>query len=153
MARPRMQFFFYGTLLDGSDNPVAHAVHRRLEPLSDATTFGTLHAIPDPAGWFPALVAGESRVNGRVYEARDEFSDADLARLDAYEDYLPGRPEASLYVRQAVKIARAGEANGIAEAYVWNRQLPPGSEAIACGDFREWLAQNSAMQFAGLRGT
>lgn len=142
-----MRFFFYGTLLDGSDNPVARAIHALLEPDGPATVSGALHAVPDAAGWFPALLPGTRPVHGRTYRARPGFSPADLARMDAYEDYDPAAPATSLYLR--TELALAG--GGAAQAYLFNRPLPPGSRLIPHGDFRRWLAETGATQFTGLR--
>lgn len=140
-------FFFYGTLLDGSNNPVARDVHRLLEPQGAATVSGTLYGVPDEAGWFPALLPGRGVVHGRLYAPRGEFSAADLARLDAYEDYDPLRRDRSLYVREAVRLGTGGAA----QAYIYNQLLPDGSLAIPGGDFRTWLAATGLAQFTGLR--
>ena len=142
-----MRFFFYGTLLDGSDNPVARAIHALLEPLGTAEVRGALHAVPDASGWFPALLTGDGPVHGRLYAARAGFEPADLAHMDAYEDYDPGRPGASLYLRRAVELA----GGGTAQAYLFNQPLPSGSRAIAHGDFRLWLAETGEAPFSGLR--
>ncbi|WP_088308185.1 gamma-glutamylcyclotransferase family protein [Novosphingobium sp. B 225] len=142
-----MHFFFYGTLLDGSDNPVAQDIHALLDPLGPAQVAGDLHAIPDAQGWFPALVPGGGQVHGKVYRARAHFTPADLARMDAYEDLDPGDPAGSLYVRQAMLLAGGGEA----QTYVWNRPLPAGSQPIPGGSFRDWLTAQGFEQFRGLR--
>ncbi|PLK26917.1 gamma-glutamylcyclotransferase [Novosphingobium sp. TH158] len=146
MGQP-LRFFFYGTLLDGGDNPVAQEVHRLLEPGSPASVRGALHALPDAAGWFPALVAGEGEVFGRVYTARPQFTGADLARLDAYEDFDPVRPATSLYLRREVALT----GGGAAQAYLFNQPLPPGSRPIRSGDFRSWLRETGLAPFTGLR--
>ncbi len=142
-----MLFFFYGTLLDGSDNPIAREVHRLLEPRGAATAQGTLFAVPDETGWFPALLTGEGQVHGRLYASREGFSPADLARLDAYEDYDPARPEASLYLREEIALGQAGSA----QAYRFNQPLPALAQPIPGGDFRKWLAETGLAQFTGLR--
>lgn len=142
-----MRFFFYGTLLDGSDNPVARDIHALLSPLGPAAVRGALHAVPDADGWFPALVSGESLAQGRIYQARGHFTAADLARMDAYEDYDPARSEASLYVRCEVELA----GGGTAQAYLFNQPLPAGSRPISHGDFRRWLAETGSAPFSGLR--
>lgn len=142
-----MRFFFYGTLLDGSDNPVARYIHSLLEPVGPAQVAGELHAIPDPQGWFPALLPGQGAVQGKLYRTRAHFTHADLARMDAYEDFDPADPAASLYLRQTLLLAGGGEA----QAYVWNRALPEGSQLIPQGSFRDWLKQQGFEQFRGLR--
>ncbi len=142
-----MRFFFYGTLLDGSDNPVAWDIHALLSPLGPAAVRGALHAVPDAQGWFPALLPGGALVQGRLYEARAHFTPDDLARMDAYEDFDPDRQETSLYVRRESSL----EDGGMAQAYLFNQPLPPGSHLIPHGDFRRWLAESGAAQFSGLR--
>lgn len=142
-----MLFFFYGTLLDGSDNPIAREVHRLLEPRGVATAQGALFAVPDEAGWFPALLPGEGQVHGKLYAPREGFSLADLARLDAYEDYDPARPEASLYLREEIVLGQGGSV----QTYRFNQPLPALAQPIPRGDFRKWLAETGLAQFTGLR--
>ncbi|WP_338468052.1 gamma-glutamylcyclotransferase family protein [Novosphingobium sp. ZN18A2] len=150
-----MRFFFYGTLLAGSDNPVAAQIHARLQPAGMASVKGALWAIPDPLGWFPALVAdeGAGAVRGMIYEARATFDAADLARMDAYEDCDPAHADASLYLRRAFAVMPevASGSRGEAQVYVWNRPVPDGARAIPGGDFRAWLAAEGLAQFTGLR--
>lgn len=142
-----MRFFFYGTLLAGSENAVAREIHRLLAPLGPARVAGSLVAIPDPRGWYPALLSGEVEAHGWLYESRESFGSADLARLDAYEDYDPADPGGSLYIRRAVMLLGGGRA----EAYFWNRPLPDGARPIPGGDFRRWLAERGLQAFGGLR--
>jgi len=146
-----MLFFFYGTLLDGSDNPVAQDVHRLLERIGDATTNGDLVAIPDAQGWFPGLIASEGTVHGALYRSRDQFTPADLARLDAYEDVIPAEPERSLYRRVEREAMLADGSLHMAQIYLFNQPLPSGSQAIAGGSFRRWLAERGESAFSGLR--
>ncbi len=142
-----MRFFFYGTLIAGSGNPVARAIHARLCPVGPATTKGRLHAIPDPDGWYPALLPGTGTVHGRLYETAADFAAADLALLDAYEDFDPARPAASLYRREPVIVLEAGGAEGPAEAYRFNRSLPADALPVPGGDFARWLAARGEAGF------
>ena len=142
-----MHFFFYGTLLDGSDNPVARDIHALLEPVGPAQVAGDLHAIPDAQGWFPALLPGHGLASGKVYRPRPHFSPADLSRMDAYEDYDPAHLAGSLYLRKTLPLVNGGQA----QVYVWNRPLPHGSQPIPHGDFRRWLNEQGFAQFRGLR--
>lgn len=146
-----MRLFFYGTLLAGSVNPVAESIHAKLAPVGPARAAGALWAIPDPLGWFPALVEGEGTVRGMVYEARSDFAAADLAAMDAYEDFDPADPDGSLYLRRALPVAVDGEAPAQAHVYLWNRPLPEGARSIPGGNFRGWLAGEGLTQFTGLR--
>ena len=76
-----MHLFFYGTLVDGSDNDMARAVHALVRRIGPATVRGSLFAVPDAQGWFPALIAGEGTVHGALYEATSELSAAELAQI------------------------------------------------------------------------
>jgi len=75
-------YFFYGTLIAGHDNPACAAAHRHLGQGVTGYVAGVLWAIPDPGGWYPALLAGDGRVRGVVYPGLDGL---DVAMLDAYE--------------------------------------------------------------------
>jgi gamma-glutamylcyclotransferase (GGCT)/AIG2-like uncharacterized protein YtfP len=146
-----MRFFFYGTLMAGSDNQMARFVHARMRAIGPAETRGALHAVPDPDGWYPALLPGESVARGMLYEAGDRFTAADLARLDAYEDYDPAQPEASLYIREPLRVIGPDGMTVTAEAYRFARPLPEGSLPIPDGDFRVWLTEAGVAAFAGRR--
>lgn len=132
-----LRFFFYGTLIGGGPPEVRGAVGR-LRDLGPARAPGSLHAIADPEGWYPALVAGEGSVAGRLFEAAPDFSAADLAELDAYEDFDPA---GSLYLRVAL-------ADGT-QAYRFNQPLPQASRAIPDGDFAAWIAREGLTAFGG----
>ena len=129
------RFFFYGTLMAGSGNPVASRLHTRLHPLGRATVAGTLFAIPDPQGWYPALLPGEGLVHGTLHAAAADFAEADLAAIDAFEDFVPTDPAASLYCRIALPVSHDSGAVIEAQVYRYNRALPNGALAIVQGDF------------------
>jgi len=133
----RRTFFFYGTLLAGSDNPVARSVHERLGPGRPGVISGELFAIEDAGGWYPALRPGDGAVRGMVHAVAAGFGDTDLAALDAYEgDY---------YRRAAVEV-RCGDERVEAEAWLWRGALPDGVRPVADGDFVAFLTRE------GLRG-
>lgn len=145
-----MRLFFYGTLMAGSSNPVAGAVHRRLGPGRAARVRGSLYAIPDPLGWYPALLPGPGLVDGMLHEATDAFTSADLAMLDAYEGYDPARLDRSEYVRRSVVVLSAsGEIE--AQVYAYNAPLPPADAvALPHGDFVRFLTEKGAWPFGAL---
>lgn len=132
-----LRFFFYGTLIGGGPLEVRQAVGR-LRDLGPAQLSGLLYAIPDPGGWYPALVKGEGAVAGRVYEATGEFRESDLAVLDAYEDFDPADPAGSLYRRTAI---------GGVQAYRFNQPVPEDAIPITGGDFLAWLAERGEAAF------
>ena len=151
MSQLPHHLFFYGTLVAGNPNPVAAAIHAALETLGPARTSGVLYAIPDPAGWFPALVAGDDEVHGALYRADAGFDAGLLARMDAYEDFDPADPAGSLYRRVSITVRTQDGADLEAAAYRWNRALPPGAEPIGGGHFGDWLAETGNQVFMASR--
>lgn len=148
-----MRFFFYGTLLAGSDNPVAKAIHEKLEPEGPATVCGSLYAIPDTEGWFPALVPGGDEIRGAIYRAGDRFGADDLAQMDRYEDCGPLSDPSSLYRRaEMAAVAKDGSSVRV-QVYLFNQPLPKGELPIVSGDFREWLKKAGLPAFGGLRAS
>lgn len=120
-----MHLFFYGVLREGlGDWPFLAGIG----PGRAATTRGTICAIPDPSGWYPALLPGDGVVHGAIH-AR---GGADLAAMDEFEG--------PRYRRQAVPVTVEGGTLA-AEAYLWIDALPARAEPIAHGDFARWLAE------------
>jgi gamma-glutamylcyclotransferase (GGCT)/AIG2-like uncharacterized protein YtfP len=150
-CRKAMRFFFYGTLVAGSGNQVAASAQALLSDMGPATVPGQLHAVPDAEGWFPALLPGEGLVYGRLYAAGADFDAAELARLDAYEDFDPARPDSSLYVRTGIAATDAAGVTEEAQAYRFNQPLPVGSRPIAGGNFHAWLTEEGLPIFRGHR--
>jgi gamma-glutamylcyclotransferase (GGCT)/AIG2-like uncharacterized protein YtfP len=123
--------FFYGTLIAGSANAVARAAHRGLGPGVAARARGALYAVPDPLGWYPAMIAGDGVpgwgvVHGYVYPVLDGF---DVGALDAYEGVD--------YRREAIEVQGI-----IAHAYIWAGALPSGAVLIPSGDFAAFAAEH-----------
>ena len=145
-----MRFFFYGTLIAGSANPVAARVHARLRDEGPATARGSLHAIGEAEGWYPAMLAGAAPVHGRLYAVAPGFDEADLAALDGWEDFAPADPAGSLYVRATIIVADAEGTFHEAQAYVFNAALPPGALAIPDGDFAAWITREGLRPYGAL---
>jgi gamma-glutamylcyclotransferase (GGCT)/AIG2-like uncharacterized protein YtfP len=145
-----MRFFFYGTLIAGSGNPVAAAAHARLRDLGPATGRGALHAVGDAGGWYPILLSGAGAVHGRLYEAAPGFGEADLAALDAYEEFDPGDPAGSMYIRATLVVTAADGTMFEAQAYSFNGRLPPGAQPIPDGDFHAWLAREGLKPYGAV---
>jgi gamma-glutamylcyclotransferase (GGCT)/AIG2-like uncharacterized protein YtfP len=127
------RLFLYGTLMAGHGHRVARRLHDVLAPGGAAQVSGRLVAIPNPGGWYPALLAGAGVVRGMVHAA-DGLDAALLADLDAYEQVV--RVGAG-YRRAEVMVAGVGPAM----AYVWQGALPPGAVALEEGDFAAFLAR------------
>lgn len=154
-------FLLYGTLLDRDRNPVAAALHARLEPGKAATVPGRLYAIPDAAtdadAWYPALIPGEpGSVRGRLHAASPAFTPADLAQLDRYEDFTPEDAVRSEYVRRLLPVTLtqtgdspdpANRAAVFAFVYCYNRPLPAAAVAIPGGDFGAWRRETGARAY------
>ena len=148
-----LTFFFYGTLLDRPGNPVAAALHQRLGPGRAGSLPGALYAIPDAAGWYPALVPdGPGRVRGQIHAAGPAFSAADLALMDRYEGFDPANLAESDYVRRLVPVTCDGpgesdRADAPAFVYCYNRPLPTAAMAIPSGDFLAWLRETGVRAY------
>lgn len=146
-------FFFYGTLLNRPGNPVAAALHQRLEPGRAGSLPGALYAIPDAAGWYPALVpGGPGRVRGQLHAASRAFSPADLALMDEYEDFDPANLAGSDYVRRLVPVTcdapgGSDRADESAFVYCYNRPPPAAAIAIPSGDFLAWLHETGVRAY------
>lgn len=133
-----MHLFFYGTLMAGNGGAAAQAAHRVLGPGLPARTPGALHAIPDPEGWYPALVDGEGWVCGMVHAATSGFGQNHLAALDAYEG--------AEYVRMTITVTtRGGRVE--AETYLYAAPLPASAVLLPHGDFARFLAETGATPF------
>lgn len=125
--------FFYGVLLE---QVAQWPFLAGLGPGQPATTRGTIYAIADPNGCFPALLPGEGIVHGALHEA----GQVDLAAVDAFEgaDY-----------RRAPIMVEAAGAQIEAHAYLWNSELPAQAEPITNGDFARWLRATGQAPFSG----
>lgn len=136
-----MRFFFYGTLISCRGGGAVGAALGKLDGGVPGVARGHLHAVPDPGGWYPAFrpdPAGGT-VHGGVFAAGTGFGAADLAALDAYEDFRPGDPAGSEYLRGPLLVTVAG-VEVMAQSYVYHAPLPPGARPIRAGDFAGFLA-------------
>ena len=142
MTRPT-HLFFYGVLQeglgpDGGDWPFLSGLGLG----APATTTGALYAIPDPAGWYPALILTQARFATSVHGTLHEASAVDIAAIDAFEG--------EDYARQSVAVdGWDGYGETRADAYVWTADLPDGAEPIPGGSFAEWLEQTGRRAYAG----
>lgn len=133
-----MRLFLYGTLQAASDTEMARWLHERVSESASASVPGTIHAVPSPQGWYPALLRGHGRVNGTLVDCKLERRD--LVRLDRYEGQE--------YRRKAMR-ARCGGETLVAQAWIWRGPLPDDAVPVAGGDFLGWLAQTGNRAFAG----
>ena len=125
--------FVYGTLLPGL---ALHGAMQGARCLGKASVPGRLFDL----GPYPALVAGPGRVVGLLYAV----SEAQLARLDALEEYDPADAVQSLYLRKRLAAELVHERSVCdAYVYVYNRSVD-GATPIAHGDYRRHLRERSA---------
>jgi gamma-glutamylcyclotransferase (GGCT)/AIG2-like uncharacterized protein YtfP len=112
--------FIYGTLHPRRAPWAIAPVARRLRPIGLATVRGRLVDL----GEYPGLLLGDAagaeacEVAGEIFEVPDASS---LGELDAYEDFRPGNPNASLFLRM---VATATLRDGSAQTcwvYAYNR--------------------------------
>jgi gamma-glutamylcyclotransferase (GGCT)/AIG2-like uncharacterized protein YtfP len=135
-----LRLFFYGTLGEGMDNPAITPVRPRLGAARPATARGTLYAIPERGGWYPALVTGEGLVRGVLNTPGPAFTADDLATLDAYEAYDPADLATCEYVRREIEVAPDGGEPVLAHAYLYHRPLPATATRIEQDSFAGFLA-------------
>lgn len=124
--------FLYGTLLSGLPAPAQRPDLRgRLVWVGARAVHGRLC----DAGAYPALVAGTDLVQGELWRLCDAGA---LALLDDWEEYRPGRPADSLYVRTTIHTTRGERA----WCYRWNgpRDLP----VITSHSWRAWVLAREA---------
>ena len=137
--------FFYGVLLGELASTRIAALLAGLGPGRPAMASGTLYAIDDPRGWYPALLPGEGEVHGMVHAA----GRVDVPALDRFEGVDPHDPRAGEYRREAIRVAAEGGELLMAQAYLYNRAPAPDHERIPYGDFACWLRQTGRHPLAG----
>lgn len=93
--------FVYGTLMRGSNHPMAKRLRSQSAYLGAGWTCAKLYRL----GWYPAAVpaaARGSKVHGDVVRLHNPR--ATLAWLDAYEGCAPDRPEPHAYRRVMIPV-------------------------------------------------
>jgi gamma-glutamylcyclotransferase (GGCT)/AIG2-like uncharacterized protein YtfP len=124
--------FVYGTLLPQRAPPHLRDDIARLKAVGTGLMPGRLYDLGD----FPGAVddcTSASRVVGRVFELPQD--DALLQRLDAYEGYVPGDAQTSLFVREKRPIELVDGRKLECWVYLYNcdpgeAPLVPGGEYI-----------------------
>ena len=136
-------FFFYGTLIDASDTPMARWLRPSLRSARPATMSGRLSAIRTSSGWYPALHPAPrwQRVRGLCCEL--DLAPRDIARLDRYE----GREYRRLSGR-----ARVGGSIVSVQYYGWRRGLPACAQTVPGGDFLGWLQRRRRRAYGSRTG-
>ena len=123
--------FVYGTLHpDRAPEEIADIV-RRFEIVGKGTVPGTLYDL----GAYPGAVLNESgqrRISGTVFRL-PEGGDV-LSRLDAYEEFDPGAPERSLFIRRPCSVQLSDGPRLPCWIYQYNRSAE-GAAIIESGTF------------------
>jgi gamma-glutamylcyclotransferase (GGCT)/AIG2-like uncharacterized protein YtfP len=111
--------FIYGTLHPERAPHVIRDAARRLRPVGAGTVRGRKLDLGEYPGLLVGEAAGEdtSDVPGEVFEVPDAET---LAALDAYEDYRPNDPEASLFLRVETPVTMSDGALKTCWVYVYN---------------------------------
>ena len=134
--------FVYGTLWRDSGSEMVRLLISHGECIGDATFQGKFYRI----GSYPGVAPSDDRsdlVRGEVYRLRDPG--LVLARLDQYEECVPGSPEPAEFVRKMEEV-RLGSGKTIrAWVYLYNRPTAH-LEWIPGGDFLESNGGNTGGQ-------
>lgn len=117
--------FVYGSLRRGERMFAELGLERALEYVCQGTIRGDLYDLGD----YPGAVAADGVVRGEVYRIKDP---AILHALDEYEEFDPGDPQGSLFVRQLIFVPEAGPA----WVYLYNGSSEDG-RLISSGNWRK----------------
>jgi len=148
-----VKLFFYGVLMDHVARGDVRDRLAGLGPGQPATAVGRLYAVPDPQGWYPALMydAGspDGHQPGLVHGMLHDSGQVDLAALDRFEGVDPRDPHAGDYRRAEISVTTADGQAVLAFAYLWNHRLTGNLVHLPLGDFALWLRQSGQQAFAG----
>ena len=127
---PRL--FLYGSLLTGTpDRRLNKRVRRLLRRARHAVIQARLYNL----GRYPGVVASPAkaeRVYGRVIAVNSPHL---LRRLDRYEDFIPGQPASSEFVRVLMPAQLLPSGKSVdCWVYIYNRDLR-GKQRIISGDY------------------
>jgi gamma-glutamylcyclotransferase (GGCT)/AIG2-like uncharacterized protein YtfP len=116
----------YGGLMRGFDlhHYIAGATY-----IGEGSTRGKLIAL----GRYPGLIDGDAWVAGEIYKLGD--IPADLEALDDLEDFDPGDPQRSTYLRVSRDVRSHDGSSLHAWVYLYNRDAA-GIPAVTSGDWR-----------------
>ncbi len=129
--------FVYGTLRRGFEHPLASLLEKQAEFIGIGHYQGRLYDL----GSYPGVIASDNpldKVQGDVYQL-DTTTDL-LSKLDAYEGFVPQRPDASLYLREVVRISLTDGAVIDSSIYLYNQPVPTEG-LIPCGDYLAYLGE------------
>lgn len=135
----RELLFVYGTLRTDDSAPEAKLLKSKSRNLGAAVLEG---ARLFDLGEYPGAVRSDDpseKVEGLLLEIDPEESAELLARLDAYEEFEPHRPEQSLFIRERAEV-RSGNKTRKAWIYWYNGSLS-SARAIGSGHYRRRIGR------------
>jgi gamma-glutamylcyclotransferase (GGCT)/AIG2-like uncharacterized protein YtfP len=123
--------FVYGTLMKGLGEGWLAKLGAEL--VGQGSIGGRLYDLGDYPGATPDGNESRHRVKGELYR----LADPELAMrvLDQYEEFLPSRPEQSLFVRTLVLVTLANGRKEDAWAYFYNGTIDE-TKLIPSGDYQ-----------------
>lgn len=130
--------FVYGTLRRGFKHPMANVLARQADFVGLGKFQGQLYDLGSYPGVKPSRRIADVVV-GDVY--RLHIPVQLLSQFDRYEDYDPGDPAQSLYLRQSAPILMNDGRSLYAWIYIYNRSTP-GHRLIESGDYLQYLQDN-----------
>ena len=113
--------FVYGTLHPDLAPKEIQSVVKKMILIGPGTIAGNLYDL----GEYPALTIDgkrKQRVGGVVFALPDDPET--LRKLDQYEEYLPGDPANSLFVRSRRLVTLDDGTRRFCWVYVYNQKLP-----------------------------
>jgi gamma-glutamylcyclotransferase (GGCT)/AIG2-like uncharacterized protein YtfP len=134
--RSPRHLFVYGTLLSSLAGPGNPSLRGWTTLVGPGRITGRLF----DAGAYPAAVLSEEgTIRGELHEIRGDRVDSLLDLLDAYEQYFPERPHASLFVRRLTEVERPAGDPVPAWIYGYNQEVE-GLTRIDSGDYALYRA-------------
>lgn len=125
---------FYGTLMRGFPTQDHLGLRTLVSYQGDCLVGGDLHDL----GLYPGLVQGDGQARGELYRVDDP---AALSILDQFEDYHPGDPDGSEYLRLLVDLRRPARKAWI---YYLNREPKPSEELIPGGCWKDHYREHKS---------
>ncbi|UBM59120.1 gamma-glutamylcyclotransferase [Marinilongibacter aquaticus] len=111
--------FVYGTLMQKwQGNAWSALLHQNAEYCGEGKVEGQLYKID----FYPGLVKGDGEVFGEIW--RLKAPEKLLPLLDEYEDFIPARPEESLYIRTVADVTDIKKSSTLrCWTYFYNRSV------------------------------
>jgi gamma-glutamylcyclotransferase (GGCT)/AIG2-like uncharacterized protein YtfP len=146
-GQPPRHLFVYGTLLSSLDGTGVPSLQGWTTLIGRGRVVGCLY----DTGEFPAAVlSGEGTIRGELHAIHRDRTESLLDLLDAYEQYFPGRPHASLFVRLVTEVKGEDGETRPAWIYCFNREVT-GLTWIESGDYEGYSAVDQRLEQDTLR--